>query len=208
MPGSIRSLAIAATMLVAAPAVVAPAGAAQAAEISPADFFKPGIAPVRNATGYDLTLVYFMDYQCPVCRANTDDYARVFGEDPKLRVIYRDTPIFGQQSEVAARLAIASRYQGKHEEFHLALMHSKGRLTDDTIREAAKAAGVDWARLQRDLAAHKAEIDAQVARNMALSEAAGISGTPAFVAGDELVDGALDYKGLKEMVADHRKPGH
>lgn len=179
-------------------------GAAQAAEITKADFFKPWIAPVRSKGAYDVTVVYFMDYQCPVCRARTDDYERVFKEDPKVRVIYRDTPIFGPQSEVAARLAIASQFQGKHEAFHLALMHTKGQLSDSAIKQAAAKAGVDWARLQKDLAARKRQIDAQIEMNTRLSEAAGISGTPAFIIGDTLADGAFDYANLKGQIADVR----
>ncbi len=179
-------------------------GAAQAAEITKADFFKPGLAPVRAKGAYDVTVVYFMDYQCPVCRARTDDYARVFSEEPKVRVIYRDTPIFGPQSEVAARLAIASQFQGKHESFHLALMRTKGSLTDAAIREAAAKAGVNWSRLQKDLAARRKQIDAQIEMNMRLSEAARISGTPAFVIGDTLADGAFDYANLKGQIADVR----
>jgi protein-disulfide isomerase len=177
---------------------------AAAAEITKADFFKPGLAPVRSKGAYDVTVVYFMDYQCPVCRQRTDDYARVFSEEPKVRVIYRDTPIFGPQSEVAARLAIASQFQGKHEAFHLALMRTKGRLTDAAIREAAAKAGVNWARLQKDLAAHKAQIEAQIEMNVRLSKAAGISGTPAFIVGDTLADGAFDYANLKGQIADVR----
>lgn len=178
--------------------------AASAAEITKADFFKPGLAPVRSKGAYDVTVVYFVDYQCPVCKAHTDEYAKVFSEEPKVRVIYRDTPIFGAQSEAAARLAIASQFQGKHEAFHLALMHTKGRLTDAAIRAAATKAGVNWARLQKDLAANKAKIDAQIEMNMRLSEAAGISGTPAFIVGDKLADGAFDYAGLKGEIGDAR----
>jgi protein-disulfide isomerase len=193
-----------ALLVAAVTAAFALPAAASAAEITKADFFKPGIAPVRSKGAYDITVVYFMDYQCPVCRQHTDEYARVFREEPKVRVIYRDTPIFGPQSEAAARLAIASQFQGKHEAFHLALMHSKGRLTDDAIRQAAAKAGVNWPRLQKDLAAHKAQIDAQIEMNERLSQAAGISGTPAFIVGDKLADGAYDYAGLKGEIADVR----
>ena len=207
----LRIAAYAVTLLFAmswlAPASL-PGSAAYAAEITKADFYKPGIAPVRKSPGYDITVVYFMDYQCPVCRQHTDEYAKVFSEDKKLRVIYRDTPIFGHQSEKAARLAIASQFQGKHEAFHLALMHSKGQLTDQSIREAATKAGVSWARLQKDLAAHKSAIDAQIDLNNRLSEAAGISGTPAFVIGDKLADGAYDYEGLKGEIGDVRAEQH
>ncbi len=201
-----RSIAFALGLATAPLAVsVALPSTAAAAEITKADFFKPGIAPTRVKGAYDVTVVYFMDYQCPVCRAHTDDYARVFSEEPKVRVIYRDTPMFGAQSEAAARLAIASQLQGKHEAFHLALMRTKGRLTDAAIREAAAKAGVNWARLQKDLAANAAKIDAQIEMNMRLSKAAGISGTPAFVIGDTLADGAFDYANLKGQIADVRE---
>jgi len=203
--GALRFAAYVVALAVAPPIVaVALPSAAVAAEITKADFFKPGLAPVRSKGAYDVTVVYFIDYQCPVCRQHSNEYARVFSEEPKVRVIYRDTPIFGPQSEVAARLAIASQFQGKHEAFHLALMRSKGRLTDAAIREAAAKAGVNWSRLQQDLAARKAQIDAQIAMNMRLSEAAGISGTPAFIVGDKLADGAYDYAGLKGEIADAR----
>jgi protein-disulfide isomerase len=195
------ALTVAGAPLFASVTLPAPA---VAAEITKADFFKPGMAPTRVKGAYDVTVVYFMDYQCPVCRAHTNDYARVFSEDPRVRVIYRDTPMFGAQSETAARLAIASQFQGKHEAFHLALMRTKGRLTDAAIREAAAKAGVNWARLQKDLAARRKQIDAQIDLNMRLSEAAGISGTPAFIVGDALADGAFDYENLKGQIADAR----
>lgn len=181
-----------------------PQAAAQAAEITKADFYKPGIAPTRTPRTYDVTIVYFMDYQCPVCRQHSDDVARVFAEDKKLRVIYRDTPIFGPQSVKAARLAIAAHKQGRHDAFHIHLMRIKGKLTDSKIREAAGKAGVDWARLQKDLAANSSQIDALIAWNDRLSRAGGISGTPAFVIGELLADGGMDYAGLKAQIADAR----
>ena len=174
------------------------------ASIGKADFFKPGLAPVRENGPYDVTIVYFMDYQCPACRKFTPDVSRALKEDRRVRVIYRDTPIFGARSETAARLAIASQFQGRHEAFHHALMTSEGQLDEAALRAAADKAGVDWARLQRDLEARSDEIDRLIAWNSDLSLAAGISGTPAFVIGETLADGALDYKGLKAEIADAR----
>ena len=174
-------------------------------EIEKEDFFREGMAPVRKDAGYNLTIVYFMDYQCPACRRFTPDVAKALGEDRKLRVIYRDTPIFGPRSEAAARAAIASQFQGKHEAFHHALMTTKLPLDDAALQAAAKKAGVDWARLQADIEKRRGEIDRQIETNMALSSATGISGTPAFIVGNGLVDGAIDYKGLKAEIADARK---
>lgn len=197
-----------ATIAGLAPASI-PKAAAQSdrTEIGRADFFKPGIAPVRDTGAYDVTVVYFMDYQCPACRKHDGDIARVLKEDPRVRMIYRDTPIFGPKSEAAARAAIASQFQGKHGPFHRSLMQTSGGTDDAAIRAAARKAGVDWTRLQRDLEKRKGEIDRLIDWNMALSEAAGISGTPAFVVGETLADGALSYRGLKAEIADARAKG-
>lgn len=175
------------------------------AEIEKEDFFREGLAPVRKDAGYNLTIVYFMDYQCPACRKYTPDVAKALGEDRKLRIIYRDTPIFGPRSEAAARAAIASQFQGRHEAFHHALMTTKLPLDEPALQAAARKAGVDWQRLQSDIEKRRAEIDRQIATNTALSSATGISGTPAFIIGNRLADGAMDYKGLKAEIADARK---
>ncbi len=178
---------------------------APGADIERADFFKPGIAPTRTPAGYDLTIVYFFDYQCPQCRAFTPDVARVLREEPRIRWIYRDIPSISPKSTDAARVAIAASFQGRHHGFHHALMASKGRLSDASIRAAAARAGIDWPRLQRDLRTRRAAIDAQIARNGELADATGIVGTPAFIVGDRLSDGALDYRSLKLEIADARK---
>lgn len=179
-------------------ALVAPA------EVSKADFFRPGLAPVRNAAGYDVTAVYFFDYQCPQCRRYTPDVERVMAEDRRVRWIYRDIPSISPMSRVAARLAIAAKLQGRHAAFHRELMLSKGRLTDAAIRAAGTRAGLDWKRVDRDLGANRVKIDSLIDHNAELADVAGIMGTPAFVIGDRLADGALDYKSLKAEIADAR----
>lgn len=178
-----------------------------APEIEKEDYFRPGIAPVHAPRGYDVTIVYFMDYQCPSCRQYTPDVARVLAEDRRVRIIYRDTPIISDMSTVAARAAIASAFQGRHAAFHHALMMSKGRLTEAGIRAAAATAGVDWPRLQRDLKARGDDIDLQIGRNTELAVAVGVLGTPAFIIGDRQSNGALNYAALKAEIADARAAG-
>jgi protein-disulfide isomerase len=174
-------------------------------QIQKSDFFKPGIAPARVPARYDVTIVYFFDYQCPQCRAYTPDVARVMKEDPRIRWIYRDIPSISPKSRVAARVAIAASFQNRHHAFHHAMMTSKGRLTDATIRAAAARAKVNWPRLQRDLRVRGKAIEALIDHNVALADTAGISGTPAFLVGETLADGALDYRNLKAEIADARK---
>ena len=197
--------AIAVGLIMTAAIAVAQSDFAQPPAPTREDFFVVANAPAHQPKGTNLTIVYFFDYQCPACRANHNDVRAVFNADPKLRIIYRDTPFLGPRSMAAARAAIAAKYQRKHDAMHHTLMTQPLPLDDLAIRAAGKRAGVDWARLERDLATHRKEIDAQIAQNQNLSEAGGISGTPAFIVGETLADGALDRKGLLGEIADARK---
>ncbi|MFC3216460.1 DsbA family protein [Novosphingobium panipatense] len=107
------------------------------------------VAPTVAPQGYDVTIVVFSDYQCPYCRKVHPALEALLREDKKVKLVYRDWPIFGAPSTEAARAAIASQYQGKHAAFNDALMQSQGKLSSESIRAAADRAGVDWARLQR-----------------------------------------------------------
>lgn len=197
--------AIAATILcAAAPGNESDALVAPGADIEKADFFKPGIAPQIAPRSYDVTIVYFMDYACPQCRRYTPDVERVMREDRRIRWIYRDVPSISPKSRDAARVAIAAQWQNRHHAFHRVLMTTPGRLSDRTIRAAATRVGLDWARIQRDLKSRGDEIDRQIDRNIALADAAGMIGTPAFIVGDTQADGALDYAALKAEIADAR----
>ena len=174
-------------------------------EITKEHFFEEGLAPVRKPASYDVTIVYFMDYQCPACRKYTPDVARVLKEDPRVRVIYRDTPMLGPRSDQAALAAIASSFQGRHEPFHHALMTTKGPLDESAVKAAARKAGVNWSRLQRDMISRREDIQLLIARNFELATEIGIAGTPAFIVGERQSDGALDYESLKLEIADARK---
>lgn len=168
-------------------------------------FLEDTVAPMVKPASYDVTIVEYTDYQCPFCRAAHDALLQLTAKDKKVRVIYRDWPIFGQQSERAARLAIASQWQGKHAAFHDALMKSPRPLTEQSIKAAAKKAGVDWSKLEADLKSHSSEVEALLARNDEQAMQLGLNGTPGFIIGETLYAGGMDLAGFKEAVADARK---
>lgn len=163
----------------------------------------PGV-PSLAPQGYDATIVVFSDYQCPYCRKFHADLKQILATDRKLRVVYRDWPIFGAASREAARTALASRYQGKHAAFNDALMDGPVKLDAGAIRQAATRAGVDWPRLQADLARHGAEIDAALKKTEQLAGTLGLSGTPALVIGDYLIPGAVNASTLREVIQKSR----
>ncbi|WP_157098869.1 DsbA family protein [Novosphingobium rosa] len=161
----------------------------------------PKVAPA----GYDATIIIFSDYQCPYCHQIHPTLEKLLREDRKLRIVYRDWPIFGAVSTEAARAAMASRYQGKHAAFNDALLSTKGRLSSEGIRQAAASAGVDWARLQADLARHRTEINGAIARTDHYARIIGLSGTPALIVDSYLLPGAVSEETLKEAVQHARR---
>ncbi len=141
------------------------------------------VAPVFAPRGYDVTIVLFSDYQCGYCRRFGPTLDALMAEDPRVRVVYRDWPILSAASGDAARAAIAAHFQGRHAAFHRAMLATTGRIDAGRIRAAADKAGVDWARLQRDRARRKAEIDALLARTDGYARRLGLSGTPGVMVG-------------------------
>ena len=159
------------------------------------------VAPTVAPKGYDVTIVFFSDYQCPYCRKVHPVLEALLSEDRKVRLVYRDWPIFGAASTEAARVAIASKYQGKHAAFNAALMQSRGKLSSESIRAAADRAGVDWTKLQRDLTQHRSEIDETLGRSNRYAAMMGLSGTPAMLVGKYLIPGAVDLPKMRQAVA-------
>lgn len=162
----------------------------------------PDVPVLGNPKG-DVTIVEFFDYQCPYCRKMHPDLMRLVAEDGKIRLVLKDWPILTQFSQVAAKLALAARFQGKYAETHAALMETSGRLDQDKIRAAAVKAGLDLDKVDADMKTRGPEIAAVLARNAEQADALGLSGTPGLLVGPFKVPG-LGYEDLKKVVAEAR----
>ena len=155
-------------------------------------------APVLGNPDGDVTVVEFFDYNCPYCRRVKPHMEALLATDPNVRVVYREWPILGEGSVFAARAALASRNQGKYEEFHWAMMELSGRAEEASVMRAAEDIGLDVVQLRRDMNAP--EIDEHIATSMRLSRAMGFSGTPSFVIGDSLAPGLIDADQMISLV--------
>lgn len=144
------------------------------------------------------TLVKFTDYGCTYCKASEPDIARLIAEDPQVKVVVREWPIF-EGSEEAARMALAAAMQGKYPAFYKA-MFALGPPSPATVEAAAKTAALDLQRARTDAASDR--VSAELARNMALARELGFSGTPSWVAGDRVLEGAVGYDALADALAD------
>ncbi len=158
-------------------------------------------SPVAGNPNGDVTLIEFFDYHCAFCKRVLKDVMTVLDDDPGLRIVFKEFPILGPDSVVAARVALASRNQDpdKYLEFHTTLMSTRGRLTQSRILAIARDVGFDAERLEADM--DSPEITAMIKRNLALAAALGINGTPTFVIGDQIIPGAIDLDTLKQLVA-------
>jgi protein-disulfide isomerase len=164
----------------------------------------PDIAVAGNADG-DIAIVEWFDYQCPYCRKLEPELRQVVQDDGKVRLLLKDWPILGPVSVVAARLALACKYQDKYIQAHDALMGVNSKLTEARIDELIRDAGIDLDRAKDDLAANAKAIDGILGRNNRQAEALGFKGTPSFIVGKFRVPGVLTMAQFEQVIADARK---
>jgi protein-disulfide isomerase len=150
----------------------------------------------------DVTMVEFFDYNCGYCKRALSDMLEMMKSDPKLRVVLKEFPVLGEGSVEAARVAVAARMQDptgkKYLDFHLKLLGNRGSVGRAQALAAAKDAGFDMARLEKDMAGD--EPKATIEETFKLADALGLSGTPSYVIGPQVVIGAVGLANLQEKV--------
>jgi protein-disulfide isomerase len=178
---------------------------AQDAEPSEAPVLRDPDVPVAGNLEGDISIVEWFDYQCPYCRKLEPELRQVVQDDGKVRLVLKDWPILGPVSVVAARIALACKFQDKYLQAHDALMGVSSRLTEPRIPELLADAGIDVDRARRDLDANGKTIDAILARNADQARAFSFKGTPAFIVGKFRVPGVLTMAQFEQVIADARK---
>ena len=146
----------------------------------------------------DVTLVMFSDYSCGFCRASLADVDRLLATDKKLKVVWREIPILGPGSEAAARAALAAAQQGHYLDFHRR-MFTDGPPDQANIARVQQATGVTAS------ADPDGAITREIENNLALARTLNMTGTPTFVIGDKILQGAVGYKALKDAIDEARK---
>jgi protein-disulfide isomerase len=167
---------------------------------SDAIFNSPHQVTIGNAKG-DVTLVEFFDYNCGYCKRALADLTSIMKEDSKLRVVLKEFPVLGPGSVEAARVAVAVRMQDsgkKYFDFHQRLLGGRGQADKARALAAAKEAGFDMGRIEKDMASD--EVRTSIEENMRIAETLGLNGTPSYVVGSEVVVGAVGLDALKQKV--------
>ncbi|MEX0752858.1 MAG: DsbA family protein [Xanthobacteraceae bacterium] len=150
----------------------------------------------------DVTLVEFFDYNCGFCKRALDDMLALLQTDSKLKIILKEFPVLGPESMEVAQVAVAVRMQDKsgkrYLDFHQKLLGQRGTINRAQALAAAKDAGLDMSRLEKDMASD--EIKETLAENFKIADALGINGTPTYVVGSEMLVGAVGLAALKEKI--------
>ena len=155
-------------------------------------FIGPADAPV--------TVVEFFDYRCGYCKRSMP-FVQELPEkyDNKVRVVFKEYPIFGGISETAALAALAAGKQDKYYDMHVALMNLKSNdeLTEKKIDELAEEVGVDVRKMRADM--QSVALKKQLDDMQRLGHALNLSGTPGFYIGDTAIEGA-DEQGVRNAI--------
>lgn len=186
-------------------AMALPATSLRAQGVDAEAILRDPAAPMAGNPKGDVTVVAFLDYNCPFCKQAAPDLERAVKEDGKIRLVYKDWPILTEASVYGAQMALAAKYQGGYDKVHHALMAIPGRrISEAQMLKAIQSSGIDLARLDADLKAHAGDISTLLKRNLAQAESIGLQGTPAYLIGPFRTS-TLDYAGFKEAFAEARR---
>ncbi len=166
-------------------------------------FAAPGDFVLGNPQG-DITVVEFFDYNCGWCKRAVDEMVKLSKADPKIKIVMKEFPIFGENSVMAAKAAMASKKQDKYWDFHVAMMKER-QVTKDNIFKIAEKVGLDVEKLKADMA--DPAYDASIKSTTEIAQALGIEGTPGFIVDAKVNVGFLPADGLQQLVSEARKSG-
>lgn len=171
------------------------------------EIYRAPNAPVAGNPDGDITVVEFFDYNCGYCKRGFSEILKLIEKDKNVRVVFKEFPILRDESEQAARVALAARMQGKYWEVHRDLISTKGLVNEAVGLKVAEKHGLDMAKLKADMASP--EVKAELDRVKALAQTLQINGTPHFLVGDKAIGGAPEnlFDILEEHVAELRKEG-
>jgi len=154
---------------------------------------------VANPDG-KITVVEFFDYRCGYCKLAAPEVVKLIQENPDVRFVFKEFPIFGSVSDAAAKIALTPAGKARGLDLYGRWMAEKA-LDDAAVDRHLTSAGLDPA------AVRKASADPAIARQIldtrALASALKIDGTPAFIVGETMIPGA-DLAALKVAITEAR----
>ncbi len=156
-----------------------------------------------SAAEADVTIVEFFDYNCGYCKRALPAVQEIVKSDPKVRFVFKEMPILGETSKTASAWALAAAKQDKYFAYHVALMEFRGPKEPEQLAKIAEDLGLDVEKMKEDV--ESPEVHAEILADVELAREIGISGTPAFIFGQELVPGYIDKDSMQAKIAQYRE---
>ncbi|MBL4788949.1 MAG: DsbA family protein [Kordiimonadaceae bacterium] len=162
----------------------------------------PNAGVMGNPNG-DVTIVEFFDYRCGYCKRHFGEVRKLVEDDGNIRWVLRHFPVLDRPEEtpvsrIAARAGEAAVLQGKFSEFHIAVMTSRGALSEARIYELATSVGLNVAQLKKDMT--NKILEKRIVNSLAVGQDIGFTGTPGYIIGEDVVLGAAGLGRMKEAV--------
>ena len=167
-----------------------------------ADLERDPASPVAGNPKGDVTLVEFFDYRCGYCKRVHETVQSVVKKDGNIRFVYKEFPVLGPESVLAARAALAAfkLAPAKYTALHEKIMALPTRAIDEeSVLAQVGAVGLDVKAVRQKM--QDPAILKEIERTQELAEALRIRGTPSFIVGDMLIPGATDEETLKQAIA-------
>jgi protein-disulfide isomerase len=169
--------------------------------------FRSPVTFVAGNPNGDVSVVEFFDYNCGFCRKALPDVVKLVNNDNKVRLVLKELPIFGEDSEDAAKAALAAHKQGKYFEMHQKLFTEPGKADKAKALAIAKELGLDVAQLEKDM--QDPSIKQALDETKDLAQKLNLQGTPLYLIGDHVLPGAPEdlYEQLTKNVTEVREKG-
>lgn len=177
----------------------AKAGVKVSLEAPRVDLTVPANAPALGPAGAPVTIVEYLDYQCPFCHRAESVVEEVLGRYPgRVRFVHRDFLLGKPRSLAAARAARCAGEQGKFWEYHRSLLVSPGDMGDEDLRNRAASMGMDAGKFSS--CATSDRYDADIRSSTESGNAVGIDATPTFFINGRRMTGALPADQFAEAI--------
>jgi protein-disulfide isomerase len=160
--------------------------------------FADQTSPVEGNAQGKVTIVEFFDYRCVHCRHVASTIDQLVSSNASVRVVYKNFPVLGEPSVLAARAAVAAQQQGGWPKLHRAMLTFDGDFTVETLLALGTSVGLDSAKLKTDMMSPETERALQA--HLTLAAALGLDATPSFVIGDRVIRGALSPEAFQALV--------
>ncbi len=157
--------------------------------------------------GTGLKVIEFFDYNCGHCKRMQPIIAEIL-EEEGVEYIFREIPLFGESSYLAssAALAVYMIDKEKYLTFNKALLEYRGDYTEEVIKDMVAGLGIDVVAF--DQLRSGTEVQELISGSIALFKALNFGGTPTFIVGDKLIEGAVDINTFKQTLHEMKQTKH